>query len=349
VNPGPTLRWLFGISFHLMERPVLAFIAPDVGVSIALPAMEVSRLGDSEIPIEACPYGEDPGTWSAAVQRALDSVGLSGARVAIEPRSLRALELDILREAAPDLKPTSDPDFFEGLRAAKSVEEVAHIRKAVAIAESALRETIPSIKGGVTERAIANKLVEALLRAGSDPTLPFAPIVATGAHTADPHAEPSDRAITRGDCVLIDWGAAWRGYCSDLTRVFCVGEPEQELQKVAELVAKANEAARAAAAPGAPASLVDAAARNVIESGGHGDRFIHRTGHGIGLEVHEAPYIRRDSRTTLQAGMVFTVEPGVYLGGRFGVRIEDDIMITEDGSETLSGIDRKLVVLPYAP
>ncbi len=219
------------------------------------------------------------------------------------------------------------------------------MRQAVHIAQQALQATLPVIRPGVTEREIASELFIQLLRAGSDPELPFQPIVSGGPHSADPHATPSDRPLQKGDLLVIDWGAASQGYISDLTRTFAIGEIEPEYQRIYELVRLANQAGRAAGRPGIPAGQVDQAARDVIEDSGYGKYFFHRVGHGIGMEAHEPPYMFGENTLILEPGMAYTVEPGIYLPGRGGVRIEDNVVISADGAETLSDLPRELITL----
>jgi Xaa-Pro dipeptidase len=346
LNPGPSLKYLLGLSFHLMERPVLAFVSVDGGIGLALPELEVSRLDDVAFNMKVFPYGETPSSWGVAIRHAAESVGLASARLGIEPRLMRVLELDLIREALPDVVCKSAPELLDRLRMVKDASEVSLMREAVRVAEAGLADTVPYIRVGITERELANRLVENLLRNGADVSLPFAPIVAAGPNTADPHAEPTDRAIQDGDAVLIDWGAAHRGYFADLTRMFCVGTPSNLLADVARIVGVANAAGREAGRPGVTAADVDNATRGVIERAGFGERFTHRTGHGIGLEVHEMPYIRGDADDELEAGMTFTIEPGIYLPGQFGVRIEDDVVVTDSGLESLSTADRSLRILP---
>ena len=186
------------------------------------------------------------------------------------------------------------------------------------------------------------ELTIALLRAGSDAELPFAPIVAGGPNSANPHANPSDRCLAAGDLVVVDWGASYAGYYSDLTRTLAVGDVETELRQIARIVADANAAGRAAGKPGITAGEVDQAARAVIAAAGYGQFFTHRTGHGLGMETHEQPYMFGENKLRLADGMVYTVEPGIYLPGRGGVRIEDDVVVTADGCESLSSLPRDL-------
>ena len=175
--------------------------------------------------------------------------------------------------------------------------------------------------------------------------MPFAPIVSGGPNGANPHASPSERKFQAGDLLVVDWGAAYRGYISDLTRTFAVGEVEAEFQKIHKIVQEANAAGRAAGKPGVPCAAVDKAAREVIEKSGYGPYFTHRTGHGIGMEGHEEPYMRSDNMQILEPGMAYTVEPGIYLPGRNGVRIEDDMVVTATGAESLSDMEREIRVV----
>jgi Xaa-Pro dipeptidase len=175
--------------------------------------------------------------------------------------------------------------------------------------------------------------------------MPFSPIVSGGPNSANPHASPTERKLQAGDLLVIDWGAAHDGYISDLTRTFAVGEVDDEYQKIHKIVQESNAAGRAAAKPGAHCAEVDIAARDVIEKSGYGKYFTHRTGHGIGMEGHEEPYMRGDNMQILEPGMAFTVEPGIYLPGRNGVRIEDNVVITESGADVLSDMPREIRVV----
>jgi len=231
------------------------------------------------------------------------------------------------------------------LRVRKDADEIAAMRKAVKVAQSALEATIPLIKAGMTEKELASELVVQLLRHGSQSEMPFAPIVSGGPNSANPHASPSDRKIRPGDLLVVDWGAAVDGYVSDLTRTFAVGEVEAEYRKIHQIVLEANAAGRAAGKPGAPCANVDIAARTVIEKAGYGKYFTHRTGHGIGMEGHEDPYMRGDNMQLLEPGMAYTVEPGIYLPERNGVRIEDNVVIAGTGAECLSDMPRELRVV----
>ncbi len=340
LNPGPSLVYLTGLHFHLMERPVVAIFAAGQDPVLVLPELEMLKV--EGLSVRAFPYGENPATWTEVFRRALDSLDLNGRRVGVEPRQMRLLEFRYLQAAAPAADFPDASDVVSRLRVRKDAAEVAAMRKAVQIAQSALEATLPLVKVGMTEQELAGELVMQLLRHGSQPEMPFSPIVSAGPNSANPHASPTDRPLQPGDLLVIDWGAAWGGYISDLTRTFAVGQVAAEYEKIHRIVQEANTAGRAAARPGAPCAAVDIAARTVIEQAGYGQYFTHRTGHGIGMEGHEDPYMRGDNEQILEPGMAFTVEPGIYLPGRNGVRIEDNVVITDDGAECLSDMPREM-------
>ncbi|MCB0716845.1 MAG: aminopeptidase P family protein [Bacteroidetes bacterium] len=346
LNPGPTLAYSTGLHYGLMERPIVALFVPGKPVTIILPELEVSRTEVAPFEKKLFPYGESLEEWDDAFGKACRFAALDAKRIGVEPRSMRFLELAFLQKATTHTVFESAEHLIDKLRISKDEEELALIRKAVGIAEAGLSATLPSIRTGVTEREIAATLVANLLSAGADPELPFNPIVAVGPNSADPHAIPGDLQVAKGDVVLVDWGANYRGYAADLTRMFAVGEPSEKVREIVAIVGEANAAGRKQAGPGVLASDVDKATRATIEKAGYGDRFIHRTGHGFGLEIHEAPYIRGDNHVELASGMTFTIEPGIYLTGLAGARIEDDVVITGGGSESLSTMPRELRILP---
>jgi Xaa-Pro dipeptidase len=340
LNPGASLTYLTGLQFHLMERPVVLLLAADAAPVIVLPELELLKLADLSYELKAFSYGEDPAGWQAVFRQAVSSLGVDRGRIGVEPRALRLLEYSLIHTAAPEAEYPDATDAVGELRLHKEPGEVAAMRKAVAAAELALQATLPQIKIGRTELEIAEELTAQLLHNGSQPELPFAPVVSGGPNSANPHATPSRRPLQTGDLLVVDWGATVDGYISDLTRTFPVGEVDPLLVKIHRVVQEANAAGRGAAKPGAPCAAVDQAARSVIERAGYGANFTHRTGHGIGLEAHEEPYLRSDNQSRMEPGMTFTVEPGIYLPGRAGVRIEDDVIITDQGADCLSSIER---------
>lgn len=345
LNPGPTLTYLTGLHFHLMERPTILVYATGQQPLLFLPELEQMKLAASRISLRSVPYSDDPTTWQETFSHALESLHLGNVKIGVEPARMRYLELEFLQKALPSAIVNSGSDVIDGLRLHKDSDEIANIRRAVAIAQRALLEVLPLIKPGITEKALAAELTIQLLRQGSDSELPFQPIVAGGPNSANPHATPTQRALQNGDLLVIDWGARFEGYCSDLTRTFAIGDIDPELSRIYEIVRLSNAAGQAAGKPGATASEVDTAARVVIEKAGYGEYFTHRTGHGLGLEDHESPYIFSGSALRLSPGMTYTVEPGIYLPGRGGVRIEDDMLVTQDGSESMSDLPRDLITL----
>ncbi|GAB4401972.1 MAG: aminopeptidase P family protein [Anaerolineales bacterium] len=345
LNPGPTLKYFSGLSFHLMERPVVLFVAPGKDPVLVLPELELPKVDLFPYKVQGIAYGENPLEWDGAFRKAVQALDLDGKRIGVEPRSLRLMEFRHVKAGAPEADYPDASDVLAELRLRKDKAEVDAMRKAVKIAQDALEATIPQIKIGMTEREAAAELVMQLLKHGSDSELPFAPIVSAGPNSANPHASPTDRKLQAGDLLVVDWGATYDGYISDLTRTFAVGEVDAQFQKIHKIVQESNAAGRAAAKPGVPCADVDKAAREVIEKSGYGKYFTHRTGHGIGMEGHEAPYMRGDNMQILEPGMAFTVEPGIYLTGRNGVRIEDNLVITEDDAESLSDMPREIRVV----
>jgi Xaa-Pro dipeptidase len=342
LNPSQSLVYLTGLHFHLMERPTVAFFTTDSAPALVLPELEMLKVKDLPFEVKTFPYGEEPAEWDKVFLEAGRSLGLEGKRIGVEPLHMRILEFNKVKAIAGKTECPDATQVVGSLRVCKDADEIAIMRKAVKVAQEALEATIPIIKVGITEMEIASELVVQLLRHGSESDMPFAPIVSSGPLSANPHAVPSDRKLQPGDLLVVDWGAAVDGYISDLTRTFAVGKVDEEYHKIHQTVLEANAAGRAAAQPGVPIENVDSAARKVIEKAGYGKYFTHRTGHGIGLEPHEDPYARAGNLQLLEPGMTFTVEPGIYLAGRNGVRIEDNIVITKDGAECLSDMPREL-------
>ncbi|MBI5410320.1 MAG: aminopeptidase P family protein [Nitrospirae bacterium] len=241
------------------------------------------------------------------------------------------------------LKPLTDT--VESLRIIKSPEEIACIRKAVRKAERAFRRLQPFIKAGTTERKLALKLEEFLKEEGCK-TLPFGVIVASGSQSALPHAMPTDKVIKKGDFIVFDWGGEYNGYYSDMTRTVVVKGGNIPRQKeIYSIVLEAQQRAIESVKADIKAKVVDAAARNHIKQKGYGENFGHGTGHGVGLAVHEKPYVSWRSKDDIKENMVFTIEPGIYLPGFGGVRIEDMVVVRKDGAEVLTSLPKKFKVI----
>jgi Xaa-Pro aminopeptidase len=264
-------------------------------------------------------------------------------RLGIEDQHVSVRTFDRLREALPErveLVPAGGA--VERLREVKDAEEVARIRAAAELADAALTRTLEHGVAGRGERAIALAIEQEMRRLGAERPS-FDTIVAHAEHGALPHAVPREVEIAAGSLVTIDWGAQLDGYCSDCTRTFAVGEPGGRAREAYELVRRAQQAGLDAVRPGVSGRDADAAARELIAAAGHAEHFGHGLGHGVGLEIHEAPRLSRTSDATLACGNVVTVEPGIYVPGEVGVRIEDLVVVTDDGCERLTGLSKQLV------
>lgn len=344
VNPGPSQVYLLGVHFYLFERPIVACFTPGRIPALILPELEVTKAQTSPVKLELFAYNDNPATWPAAFLAAAQSQGwtrLPSVQLGVEEERLRLLEARYFERALPQACLVSSPVLAD-LRMHKDAEEIRRIRQAVAIAEAGFNATIPLMKLGMTERELSEEFGFQVQRAGGEG--PSYPMVAAGPNGANPHATVSNRPLQAGDLLVIDFGALYQGYCSDLTRTLAIGdEILPEYETIVATTIAANAAGRAAAHPGIPAGQVDQAARAVIDAAGYGPYFTHRTGHGLGSEPHEPPYIFGENTQLLEPGMVFTVEPGIYLPGRAGVRVEDDVLVTPTGAETLSTLPRELI------
>ncbi|MDP9386444.1 MAG: aminopeptidase P family protein, partial [Actinomycetota bacterium] len=266
-------------------------------------------------------------------------------RVGLEAGSVTwARQRAFATEWFPDAELVPTEALVEGLRRVKDAGEVARIEAAARIADEALAAVKPLLAGGVTEAEVALALDTEMRRRGAAGSS-FETIVASGPNGAKPHARPSSRRIEEGELVVMDFGAVVDGYCSDMTRTLCVGSPRSAtLARMVEVVADSQRAGVEAVRAGQPAADVDRACREVIAAAGWADAFLHSTGHGVGLDIHEAPTVSATSGDTLATGYVVTVEPGVYLPEHGGVRIEDTVVVTGDGCRPLTLAPKDLVI-----
>ena len=283
------------------------------------------------------------GLWERMFKVLAEQPGVH--HVGFEAQHLTAREAERLADPARPWKFQGTAELVETLRAVKSPEEVEAIRHAGTAATRALADTAAQVRAGLTEYEIAGILESALRRHGSE-WYPFPTIVASGPRSALPHARTSERVVAAGEFLLLDFGAVVQGYCSDITRTFVVGAPADGRQReIHGLVRRAQRAALDGLRAGLTGRQGDALARDIIEAGGHGEAFGHSLGHGVGLEVHEAPRLARTAEERLSEAAVVTVEPGIYLEGWGGVRIEDDVVLRPSGAELLTEYDRELVRL----
>ena len=338
VVPGPNLYYITSKKFHLSERPVVLFIEEN-NLTFILPELESQKL--EGLGVDSLTYSDVSGP-----QQAFDIFfeNKQFKKIGIESRIMRHLELNLIDRKGSEI--VDSMFMFAKLRTKKSNDEIKLIEKAVSIAEKSLNSIINKLNSGISEKDFASQLVMELLKNGSESELPFSPIVASGANAANPHHFPTDTIISENELVIIDWGANYQGYFSDITRTFATGKDiDSKLLDAFESVRLANEAARAKSAYGVTAGDVDFAARSIIDKKGFGEYFIHRTGHGLGLEIHEEPNIKQNEDFVLNEGNIYTIEPGIYLPGLGGIRIEDDVLIESTGSRSLTTIPRNLVYL----
>ena len=275
------------------------------------------------------------------IQAALHEAGIEtlGAEEA-ELSHSRYLSLE--KQLGMELQPAQS--LFTELRACKTEDELKSMREAQAISERALKETLPIITPGMTEREVAAELVYRMLRHGSEGNS-FDPIVVTGSKTSLPHGVPGDKIIQAGDFLTMDFGSLKDGYCSDMTRTVAVGSATDEMKNVYAIVLQAQLAGIAAARAGIPGSDIDGAARKLIADAGYGAYFGHGFGHSLGLDIHEDPRLAPTAKTPLPVGAVVSAEPGIYLPGRFGVRIEDVLVLREGGCEVITQAPKDLIIL----
>jgi Xaa-Pro dipeptidase len=345
--PGADLRYLTGFNFHLMERATVGFFPAAGSPVFVIPALEMSSY-ESGVPYEAWMFawadGEGPEAAFQGAFTALPEVQT----LAVPYLGMRVHELKLIQRHVPNATLVDGHPVMDSLRLIKDEVEIGHISTAIHITEEALEAVLERVRPGMTERQVAKQLEIAQLERGGGP-LPFEVVALCGPNATLPHGVPGEQAIQPGDVLLIDIGTSAAGYFSDITRTVVVGqEPGNLTRAVYQTVLAANAAGRVAAGPGVPCQEVDRAARQVIEDAGFGEYFIHRTGHGIGMGIHEAPSVVAGNTQLLQAGMVITIEPGIYLPGEVGVRIEDDVLITEDGAVSLSAFPRELLTVGLA-
>jgi len=345
IMPGPNMRYFAGLAFHLSERPILAFFPREGEPALVVPGFESFKATAAPGPFSwrVFAWSDEEGA-EGAFAACCQALRLAEKGVGVEKLGLRVEEYWLLQKHAPGMTALPADPLITALRQVKDTTEIEKMKAAVRLVEAVLAETLPKIKIGMTEKEVAAELMVGLFKGGSE-ALPFDPLVQTGATGATPHAGPGERKIAAGDLLIIDFGARVDGYASDLTRTFAVGAINDKARQVYALVQQANAAARQAARPGLTGEALDRVARTIIDEADYGEYFIHRTGHGLGLEGHEPPYIVAGNTSPLEPGMTFTIEPGVYIQGVGGVRIEDNVVITESGAETLTTFSRDLIAV----
>lgn len=277
------------------------------------------------------------------LKRAMEQRGMNKGRFAVDD-NMYAVQLLSMINALPEIEFLPMGDLLGNLRLSKSLEEIDKIRTAGKIVDEVVEEVRKNARPGMTEIEIAAMMEFEMRKRGSEGPS-FETIVGSGPNSALPHYNAGERRVNQGEFIVLDFGAIYKGYCSDTTRTLCMGEPTDKMREVYNVVKEAQETGVRTVKPGIKAGEVDKAVRRHITDKGYGEYFTHRTGHGLGLEIHEEPYISGISESILKPGMVFSIEPGIYIEGEFGVRIEDIVVVTEDGCERLNNYTRELTVI----
>ena len=341
--PGANFVRVFGRDFHQNERP-LVVIVPAEGEPVAIvPNLELASFATLDFSGLVFDWRDETGFADAFMQAGAE-LTREGApkRLGLEGQRMRAFELFALQKALPHTEFVDAHQVISAIRLVKTADEIAHLKEAIRISEAALEATLQQVRVGQTEKEIEAILLGQLFAHGAD-GLSFSPIVAAGDNSAQPHAHARpDYRVKPGDALLFDFGGSCRGMNADITRTFFVKEVSEDDRAFYDTVLAANARGKAVARAGLTAHDVDDAVQIVLERSQFAQFIRHKTGHGLGLDVHEAPQIMRGNRQTLEPGMVFTVEPGLYRLGECGVRIEDDVVVTEDGIECLTTFPRDL-------
>lgn len=340
VAPGPDLAWLTGYRPTAdTERLTMLVLAAGQDPVLVVPTLEAPdaerAAGASALTLRDWTDGKDPYAVTAPLMDVSGRFGVSD--------NAWAMHLLGFQKELPGTSYVSLTEALPMLRAVKDAAELERLAAAGAAADATYEEIKKVAFAGRKETDVAGDLAD-LLRQFGHSQVDFT-VVGSGPNGANPHHEAGDRVIQEGDMVVLDFGGLLHGYGSDTSRTVHVGEPTAEEQRVHDVVREAQQAGCEAVRPGAACQDVDRAARAVIEEAGYGAQFIHRTGHGIGVTTHEPPYMIEGERQPLVPGMCFSVEPGIYLPGRFGVRIEDIVTVTEDGGRRLNGTARELAIV----
>ncbi|HVB11184.1 MAG TPA: Xaa-Pro peptidase family protein [Bacillota bacterium] len=346
LTAGPSLQYFTGWDVQATEHMTTYLIPASGGGDACVVTGLDQPSAEADLGGRARVFAYRRGDVEATFHAALQAAGLAGKRLAVERLRLRGCEEDALRGGGSGELVAGDQPLA-ACRQVKDAGELASLRRAAALGEEAFRAVLPRIRAGVTEDEVALRLEAAILERGGH-LGPKRAAVLTGARSAYPHGQPGAVPLRPGDLVIIDFSARVDGYLCDITRTLAVGEIDPSWAPTAAAVLAANRAGVAAVRPGESCQAPELAVRGVLGPAGLEAAFLHSTGHGIGLDLHEGPSLSRASRDTLAPGMVVTVEPGVYLPGRGGIRIEDDVIVTETGAEVLTTLPRELIQVPGA-
>ena len=337
ISPGTNFYYLTGLHLHETgERPTLLVVNSQGDYRLLLPALYRNEV--KNFPTTFWNDGENPYHKLSWI---LGDLKLSRGKVLVEDTMRADWLINILKLGNEHFELYPLSSIMGELRMRKDQKELKLMEHAARVVDRVFEELLTWDILGMKEKELALK-IELRIRELSD-GISFEPIVASGENAANPHHLPGERRLRKGDMVILDYGAKWQGYCSDITRTIALGKPDERLLEIYEVVKNAQENAFKTVRKGVKAKDVDGAARGVIASAGYGDYFTHRTGHGIGLDVHEEPYIGPDGEVVLENGMTFTIEPGIYVPGIGGVRIEGDVAVVDGRGRRLTRAERELV------
>ena len=344
LTPAATMTWLLGHQFDAHERLFLLIVPTSDAPVAVVPALEEANFRGAAPSVEALHLWDDADGPEKAAAEAFKCLAGAG-RVAVEPLSLRFMEFEHVRRELPNAQIESAEKVVIALRLKKSDEEAAAMKRASKIAEAAIEFTLRDVRPGRKEIEIASKLSSELLRRGGG-GISFGPIVLSGPKSALPHGVPDEREMQEGEFLLIDFGTSFDGYHCDITRTFVVsGSPTDRMREVYEAVLQANIRGVAASRPGVTYGYVHKNCQANLHAPRFKEFMTHRTGHGLGLEIHEPPSVMAGNEDVVEVGAVFTIEPGLYLNGWGGVRIEDNVRVTREGCELLTSSPRELRIL----
>ncbi len=338
--PGSNMYYFTGLQLKQSERLTVATITAHNQLYFLVPQVELTKV-DLSNGGTILSYSDEEGP-TQAIQQLKKELGIAQT-LGIEYDAMRVKEQKAIENLTYDNLCDIGASIRD-IRMEKDEHEIALMRQAVQIVEESLAATLPIIQAGISEMEIAAQLEYEMRRRGSEGT-PFGTIVASGYRGALPHGRASTKKIETGELIVIDFGAIYKGYVADMTRTVALGEVSPTLKTIYSIVKQANETAIAAIKPGMTAHAIDDLARGIICDAGYGDYFTHRLGHGIGLSAHEEPYMMQRNQLVLKPGMAFTVEPGIYVQDVAGVRIEDNLIVTENGYENLMTYSKELIIL----
>lgn len=342
LTPSPNLYYMTGFHTFPGERLLVGIIPVEGEPFFIAPKLFESQIRQDAWIKEIITWTDEENAYDK-FRVLMQSKGLLHGKFAIDDTTWAAQVLGIMN-AIPEVQLVPLGNLLNSLRLLKTTDEVEKIAASSKIVDTVLEVMQKTIKPGMTEIEIA-ALMEFEMRKLGSAGPSFETIVGSGPNSALPHYNAGQRVVQNGDFIVLDFGATYHGYCSDTTRTLCVGEPSAKMREVYNIVREAQELGVRTARPGVKASDVDKAVRQYITERGYGEYFTHRTGHGLGLQVHEEPYISGISESILKPGMVFSVEPGIYIEGEFGVRIEDIVVVTENGADRFNHFPRELTIV----